>query len=271
MAKLVGLTKKAQVCLQKKAEVPMSPLYHMVMAAKFKKESDFKIVQDALNYLTCKAQAKLPFNRDEKEFLIETYEAFSWGGWWLDYKEASKLAKHYVSMKGGTESNPLMIDPLIYKEAPIVISTMEAMRRFITELDKNKKDFSRLRCDDNRFMQKSYAKKLRHMNQYKEGAMRPNGVLLAPQDNQRLQKTDNRFYLKSISKKTSLGFSTTWRVDSYYDFEPFNKDNNDFTDINLPSGFKLIIYDGLSEYMVKLGIAKPFWYRMEWHETWSNQ
>ena len=269
MAKWLQVKKKAKACLQKKATIPMSPLYHIAMAAKFKKESDFKYVQDALNYLACKAQAKLPFSDDDKEFLIEIYEAFSWGGWWLNYPEASLLAKHYVSMKGGTESNPLMVDPTIYKEAPIVIASMEAMKTYILELDEKKSNFSSLKCDNPGYTKTSYANKLRYMKYKSEGKVIEDGVLQAPQNNTRLKKTDNRFYLKALTVKTLNGFRTTWRVDSLYDFEPFGE-NNFYTDINLPSGFTLIIYDGLSEYMVKLGIAKPFWYRMEWTESWNR-
>ena len=262
------LTKKAKACLAKKTEIPMSPLYHMGMAAQFKKESHLKYVQDALNFLACKAQVKLPFSEDDKEFLVEIYEAFYWGGLWVGYPEAAKLASHYVSMEGNTESNPLMVDPTIYREAPIVIETMKAMKRYILEQKKNNKKFQNIKCSDNAFDQKPYARKLWNMNENTQGRMVKDGVLRSPQNNTRLHRADGHFYLNAITKETGNALNTTWRIDSYYDFEPFEKQQY-FSEIPL-GNINLIIYDGLSEYMARLGVAKPFWYRMEWKEAWNN-
>ncbi len=60
---------------------------------------------------------------------------------------------------------------------------------------------------------------------------------------------------------------TVWSVDSLYDFEPFEK-HDYYTEIPLGER-KLVIYDGLSEYMTRIGTAKAFTYRAEWRETWS--
>ena len=32
---------------------------------------------------------------------------------------------------------------------------------------------------------------------------------------------------------------------------------------------KLVLADGLSEYMTRIGVANSFWYRAEWSETWN--
>jgi hypothetical protein len=62
-------------------------------------------------------------------------------------------------------------------------------------------------------------------------------------------------------------FKTTWSVDSVYDFEPFEK-HDYYTEIPLGQN-KLIIYDGLSEYMTRIGVANAFKYHAEWSEMWK--
>lgn len=62
-------------------------------------------------------------------------------------------------------------------------------------------------------------------------------------------------------------FQIRWRVDSVYDFEPFER--KDYV-TRLPIGeWVLNLPDGLSQYMTVLGAAKAFDYYAEWHETWS--
>ena len=58
-------------------------------------------------------------------------------------------------------------------------------------------------------------------------------------------------------------------MDSYYDFEPFEK-HDYYTHIPLGQN-KLVLSDGLSEYMTKIGVAKAFWYRAEWTEQWDDK
>lgn len=84
------------VCSDLKADIPISPLWHMGKAAKFDSKKIFDIMQKAIDYLTCKAKNKLHFENREKEFLKESYEAFWWGGQYKGWKEAAKLARHYV-------------------------------------------------------------------------------------------------------------------------------------------------------------------------------
>lgn len=270
MASIQDLKKQAQICLAKAAEIPASPLFNMANVAKRNATGDLKYLQDAIDFLTCKAKAKMEFDADDKEFLKEIYEAFWWGGHYKGYKEAAKLANHYVNGEGNGKANPLKIDPEVYKTSKIVIATMVAMKKFILEKKNNKKTFFEFRCDNVEFRSKSYTKPLMTMNYRTEGKMKSTGVLEAAQDNQRLHKTDGHFYLQALSVLLpSRKIKTTWRVDSLYDFEPFEK-HDYYTHIPLGQ-HKLILSDGLSEYMTRIGVAKTFWYRAEWIELWSQQ
>ena len=239
----------------------------MAKASKLESSEDFKYLQEAVDYLTCKAKAKMDFSDDEKEFLKELYEAFWWGGHYHGFKEAAKLANHYVNGNGNGKANPLTINPEVYKTSKIVIATSKAMKLFIAEQKDQNKAFSSLRCDNTQFLSKPYAKELLRMNYRTEGKMKSSGVLEAAQNNQRLHKTDGHFYLKAITSETQSGdMKTIWRIDSLYDFEPFES-HDYFTNIPLgPSTLRLP--DGLSEHMTKIGVAKAFWYRAEWVEIW---
>lgn len=55
MATIQKLKNSAEACLSKKADIPMSPLYNMAKVAKLESTEDLKYIQDAVNYLTCKA------------------------------------------------------------------------------------------------------------------------------------------------------------------------------------------------------------------------
>jgi len=270
MASIQKLKQQAQTCLAKKADMPMSPLFNMANVAKRNATGDLKYLQDAIDFLTCKAKAKMEFNEDDKEFLKELYEAFWWGGQYKNYKEAAQLANHYVNGDGNSKSNPLRINHDVYKTSKIVIATMGAMKKFILEKKNSKKTYYKFRCDSAEFRSKPYAKPLMKMNYRTEGKMKSSGVLEAAQENQRLHKTDGHFYLQALSVLLpNKQIKTTWRVDSLYDFEPFEK-HDYYTHIPLGQ-HKLIVSDGLSEYMTKIGVAKTFWYGAEWHEIWKPE
>lgn len=84
--------------------------------------------------------------------------------------------------------------------------------------------------------------------------------------NIRLKNVDHRFYLVVSTAKNGNGFFSRWKVESVYDFEPFEK--NYITNIPLAEGFVLKLPDGLSHYLTKIGVAKDFKYTSEWQETW---
>jgi len=267
MTSIQKLKKQAEICLAKKAEIPMSPLFNMVNIAKRNATGDLKYLQDAVDFLACKAKAKMEFSDDDKEFLKEVYEAFWWGGQYKGYKEAAQLANHYVNGYGNGKANPLRIDPEVYQTSKIIIAAMAAMKKFITEKKMDRKTFFEFTCNNIEFISKPYAKVLMRMNYKTEGKMKRGGVLEAAQDNQRLHKTDGHFYLQARSVLLpNKSIKTTWRVDSLYDFEPFEKKDY-YTHIPLGQQ-KLIFSDGLSEYMTRIGVARTFWYRAEWSEIW---
>lgn len=112
------------------------------------------------------------------------------------------------------------------------------------------------------------ARQAESMNFRTEGKMKAGGVLEAAQNDHRLHKADGHFYLEAQTLLMKNGaFKTVWSVDSVYDFEPFEKQDY-YTLIPLGQS-KLTLYDGLSEYMTKIGVAKVFDYRAEWIEVWK--
>jgi len=160
MASIQVLKKKAQACLDKKANMPMSPLFNMANVAKRNATGDLKYLQDAIDYLTCKAKAKLNFDEDDKEFLKELYEAFWWGGQYEGYAEAAQLANYYVNGEGNSKDNPLRLDAELYKTAKIVIAAMTAMKLFIADQKKTKKPFFNIQCDNIEFRAKNIRNKI---------------------------------------------------------------------------------------------------------------
>jgi hypothetical protein len=264
-----ALTKQAESCLVKRAEIPGAPLWHMGMAAKFGSVTSFSKVQEAIYYLTCKAKVRLPFDSQERDFLKELYEAFWWGGHYNGYREAAALANHYVNGDG----KALKINEEVYKSSIIVRDASAAMKEFIQlAWQATRKIPPMLYSGDPAFRNSQQLRTLTSASgrsQRTQGILRPEGTLQAEQDNARLQKADNRFYLKVYSavlrERTVVA---RWRVDSIYDFEPFEKADH-FTRIPLAKDVALVLPDGLSQYMTNLGVAKVFDYYAEWHETWS--
>jgi hypothetical protein len=71
---------KAKACLAKAAPIPGWPLANMSKTALFNSKSDFDLLQNAIDYLTCKARLKMAFIDEEKGFLKAIYEDFAVGG-----------------------------------------------------------------------------------------------------------------------------------------------------------------------------------------------
>lgn len=262
-----GIGKSSSACTDLKADIPMSPLWHMGKAAGLESKESLVAMQKAIDYLACKAKNHQVFENNEKEFLKEVYEAFWWGGKYKGWKEAAQLAKHYVHGKG----KPLSINPDIYKTSVIVKDTMALMKKYIAGLIRDQKHFQHVSSGDSGFYSKPYCKKMtKGMRNYMTQGQMKNGLLIAEQNNERMQKSDNRFYLECFnSKMGDKKMFTRWFIENTYDFQPFEK--VDFiTDIPLKRPeFVLKIPDGLSFYMTKLGIAKEFQYRSEWSEIWD--
>lgn len=167
------------------------------------------------------------------------------------------------------DGQALEIDADVYSESVIVRDVQTVMKRQIHEdLLKSKGATTALLSFDARLWRRPDFQALcdRRRDEKKRGRVLTGGWLLAEQDNQRLQKANNRFQLGSVSQRSGEAISTKWRVDDEYVFEPFSR--GFLTEIPLHTGMVLRMPDGLSQYMVTLGIAKTFKYFGAWSETW---
>lgn len=263
------LAAKAELCAAQ-ADVPSAPLWHIARAAATRSKSNFQIVQDAIDFLTCKARNAQLFDDDEKEFMKELYEALWWGGRYKGFKEAAQLANHYVNGGG----KPLRADAAVYSSSVIVTDTMIALKRFVRELAAAGKRIDSLKSSDVDFRRSTHFRAVSRFavggrNWRTQGYLEAHGTLLAEQNNLRLKNTDNRFYLQMRNALGANGdFLTSWRVDSYYDFEPFDKADYE---THIPLGPDMILKrpDGLSHYISTIGVATEFKYWAEWQESWA--
>jgi hypothetical protein len=280
-----ALVAEAKQCLAKAAPIPGAPLWHMGRG----NADDKATMQNAIDYLTCKAKAKLPFTEDEKHFLVELFEAFWWGGKALHWTplmdgmpEAAELANHYVHGNGET----LAINPEVYKSSVIVRETMAAMKAFIKESINKGTPVPVLKSSDSKFMRSPQVTEIHDINRNKgtQGRVLDGGVLIAEQMNKRLHYANNRFHLQAFTTtshwphRSKMEYTTRmltrWRVDDVWDYAPFGSDKENAQHISaFPMGYKreqeLKLPDGLSHYMTVLGIAKEFKYWAEWYEYWN--
>ncbi len=263
---LNDLIKKGNQCLENRENIPDAPLWHMGKVAILESKNSFDLLQNTIDYLSCKARLKKSFTGDEKEFMRELFEAMWWGGKYLGYREAAKLANHYVNGEGKS----LRINPDVYKKSIIVSDTMAALKGYIKEQSANNKSIASIKTSNPDFRRSNYALSLHRgkRSANRQGYMR-NGSLLAEQSNTRLKNADHRFYLMvSTTKIDNHVFASRWRVKSIYDFEPFEK--NHITDIKLTKELVLKLPDGLSRYLDEIGMAKAFDYTSTWNERWTQ-
>lgn len=261
------LIEKGNKCLEERENIPGAPLWHMGKVAVLESKKSFGLLQNTIDYLSCKARLKKPFTDDEKEFMKELFEAMWWGGKYLGYREAAKLANHYVNGEGKS----LRINPDVYRKSIIVSDTMTALKGYIKERSASNKPISSIKTNDSGFLRSNYALPLKQgkRNSRRQGYIKQNGTLLAEQSNFRLKNADNRFYLTvNTTKGSNNVFMSRWGVKSIYDYEPFEK--NDITDLDLAKEFVLKLPDGLSHYLTTVGVAKAFKYSSSWNETWTG-
>ncbi|HKP60879.1 MAG TPA: hypothetical protein VJV78_29320 [Polyangiales bacterium] len=258
---------RARTCLAKAVPIPSAPLWNMGRAALGSK-SNYDEMQTAIDYLTCKAQASMAFTADEKTFMKELYESFSFGGSMKGFDEAAQLANHYVN-GGGAK---LTINSTVYQSSVIVKDASAAIKDYIRDLLAKKRPFQTVSTADPKFIKSPFTKALllgSGRNVGSQGYLIKTGYLLTEQNNERLQKANNRFVLSAVTSGLApTRLSTRWSVNDYYEFEPFARAPGMFTNIPLGS-YTLKIADGLSHYMVTQGIAKAFDYSSEWTEAWS--
>lgn len=245
-------------------EIPSTPSLAFAQVKLLGSKSALIALQSAVDHLSQKARLRQPFFENEKEFLVELFECFSLGGRITGFGEAAQLARHYVEGKGKT----LRIDHEVYAES-VIVQEVQAVMKLQIEIDlKSAKGAVALSSADLRLKKRPellpLASKSRNVNT--QGRLLDEGWLLAEQNNQRLQKANNRFQLTSVSQRGSSLISTTWRVDDEYVFEGFKK--GFVTNIVIRENMILRVPDGLSAYMVDLGVAKPFKHFAEWKDEW---
>jgi len=260
------LIEKGNQCLEERENIPGAPLWHMGKVAVFESKESFDLLQNTIDYLTCKGKLGKKFSDDEKEFMKELFEAMWWGGNYRGYVEAAKLANHYVNGEGKS----LRINPKVYNKSIIVSDTMAALKGYIKEKSTNNKPIVSIKTSNQGFLRSDYALSLKQgkRSAIRQGYLINDGALLAEQSNLGLKNADHRFYLSVNTTKGSNFFMSKWSVNSVYDFEPFEK--NDITDLDLTKEFVLKLPDGLSNYLTIIGIAKAFKYSASWNETWTR-
>jgi hypothetical protein len=258
---------KAKACLAKAVPIPGWPLLNMGAAALGSK-SDFDLLQNAIDYLSCKAKAKMTFTDEEKAFLKHIFESLWLGGELKGYTEAAQLADHYVNGKGVR----LKIDAAVYQTSVIVNDTSAAIKDYVRQLIVKRANVAIVRSSDPGFLYSRQSRRVcrtsgRDVN--KQGYLLSDGNLLTEQSNSRLKNANNRFIL--VAQNTQMGGQTVvtrWRVDDKYVFEPFERADLT-TNIPLSTSKVLKLPDGLSQYMCVQKIASEFDYWAEWTETWN--
>jgi hypothetical protein len=88
----------------------------MGKVAIFDSKTSFGLRQNTIDYLTCKGKTGKPFADPEKDFMKELFVALWWGGNYHGYREAAKLANHYVTGDGKI----LRLDSEVYEKSTIV-------------------------------------------------------------------------------------------------------------------------------------------------------
>lgn len=262
------IAQQASICLKERDNIPTAPLWHLGKSYALQSVDSYDLLQNTIDYLACKAKVNATFTENEKEFLVNVYESLWWGGKIKGMPEAATLANHYVHGQG----RDITLDPFLYKNSVIVQDAIICLKNYIAAQQKSNRPFAAIHTSDHGFQQSRFADPLRskNRNQYTQGNIIANdGTLKAEEINARLKYTDNRFRLAAKSSFSRSVFFTKWSVDSLYDFVDYaaNKDAENITEIPIGSR-KLRLPDGLSNHMEKIGIAKKFWYRAEWHEHW---
>jgi hypothetical protein len=76
--------------VNKAVPIPGAPLIHFGLA-KVGFQSSLDALQQAVDYLACKAKCKMLFSEEEKTFLTEVFESFGIGGRLTGRGEAAAL------------------------------------------------------------------------------------------------------------------------------------------------------------------------------------
>jgi hypothetical protein len=232
---------------------------------------DVDEIQKEIDRLTEKARKKEQFEQDEKDFLVSLYSWIAWGGLIKWYPEACHLLRHYLNGKG----QPVVLNPHVYKTSVIVNYAIAEMKKLIVE---DIKKTGKIRGNGVFSSQGNLKDTPRsYAEQCEKGAIVKNGTLMAEQNNKRLKNTDNNFPLKltcSIISTKPIRVNICWNISSIWDYESFERQKNQnlnlVTELPLGANAKLKLPDGLSQYLVTLGLAKKFDYSAEWTEEFIH-
>ena len=267
---LAQLSETATKCLDQQAPIPSAPFVELSKGRLLGSSAAVARVQDAVDYLECKAKAGLSFTAPEGNFMEELYESFSIGGKISGMPEAAALADHYVNGKG----TALEIDSGVYETSAVVLDTTEAMQSHIQDLEANGLPFEQVSTSSPSFVDSPQIRTVMSVNGSRsamtDGYVRSDGLVFAEQANHRLQKADNRFTIDASTTMTPDGtFETTYRVENRYDFEPYSVSDK-YTEIPVTENVNLTVDDGLSEYMDSgADVADAFDYHAEWTVRWQ--
>ena len=98
-----------------------APFYHASKVHLLNSTESFKLIQNQITFLDCKARNNQNFDKKEKEFLKNLFEVMWWGGQAKGFSEAANLANAYVNGNGGR----LKISADVYKRSTIVQTTQK--------------------------------------------------------------------------------------------------------------------------------------------------
>lgn len=117
------IIEKGNKCIEDREDIPSAPLWHMGKVAVFESKKSFELLQNTIDYLSCKGKLEKQFTANEKECMKELFEALWWGGKYHGFKEAATLANHYVNGEGKT----LNINSKLYNDSVIVKDSIIAL------------------------------------------------------------------------------------------------------------------------------------------------
>lgn len=221
--------------------------------------------QEIIDEADRKAKSGEQLSKDELDTLIFIYKLIPIGGRFYGYKEAAELMDLYLNPKKAkiyTDKNPFRIDSEVYRTSAIVQYAESELKEIILQDYK----IGKLKQD---VIYNSKILKPTNRDSNTQGNVKPNRVLIAEQNNQRLKNTDHQFVLEvKVTSVTNEKIKLLWYVNSLWDYESYEENSNNVTElpINSEKGYILKIPDGLSQYLTVLGRAYEFYYTSMWEE-----
>ncbi len=234
---------------------------------------DIEWIQERVDALADRVQSGEEIAGPDREFLEDLYWWVGAGGYGVGMPEAAKLQTHYMSGDG----EALEIDSGLYEGSVIVQYAMAEMKR-VMEADLREGGAVR---NGGVLSSTEVLGRTNFGDADRMGEIKAGGYLMAEQDNDRLKYANNRFALEATVQQrqgwlpwqADEYLEIEWRVNDRWDFNSYkeqqSKGRNDWTEIPLPAGPKLILPDGLSAWLVEAELAVAFDYHSSWTEQWE--